>query len=169
MLNPDGVVFGNYRCSQLGCDLNRKWNCANRLLHPSIYYTIQMMKMMRFKVKIQFFVDMHGHNRKMGTFFYGGTYLNYQQDGRTNNALIRILPLLCCQKNKKFLLKNCRFHLDKSKEGTARQTVFQQFNIMHSFTLEASYLGIRDENKKLKQFMVEDYESCGRTLLSIFF
>lgn len=25
MLNPDGVVQGNYRCSLLGCDLNRKW------------------------------------------------------------------------------------------------------------------------------------------------
>ena len=25
MLNPDGVIQGNYRCSLLGCDLNRKW------------------------------------------------------------------------------------------------------------------------------------------------
>jgi murein tripeptide amidase MpaA len=25
MLNPDGVIFGNYRCSLLGCDLNRQW------------------------------------------------------------------------------------------------------------------------------------------------
>ena len=25
MLNPDGVVNGNYRCSLAGCDLNRRW------------------------------------------------------------------------------------------------------------------------------------------------
>jgi len=25
MLNPDGVIHGNYRCSLLGVDLNRKW------------------------------------------------------------------------------------------------------------------------------------------------
>lgn len=25
MLNVDGVVYGNYRCSLLGVDLNRKW------------------------------------------------------------------------------------------------------------------------------------------------
>ena len=25
MLNPDGVVNGNYRCSISGCDLNRQW------------------------------------------------------------------------------------------------------------------------------------------------
>ena len=24
MLNPDGVVYGNYRCSLLGVDLNRR-------------------------------------------------------------------------------------------------------------------------------------------------
>ena len=47
MLNPDGVVFGNYRCSQLGADLNRKWHIANRLLHPNIYYTLEMMSMLK--------------------------------------------------------------------------------------------------------------------------
>ena len=25
MLNPDGVICGNYRCSLAGCDLNRRW------------------------------------------------------------------------------------------------------------------------------------------------
>ena len=25
MLNPDGVIVGNYRCSLSGVDLNRKW------------------------------------------------------------------------------------------------------------------------------------------------
>lgn len=25
MINPDGVVWGNYRCSLSGMDLNRKW------------------------------------------------------------------------------------------------------------------------------------------------
>lgn len=39
MLNPDGVIHGNYRCSLLGCDLNRKWLMPNKFLHPTIYYT----------------------------------------------------------------------------------------------------------------------------------
>lgn len=25
MVNPDGVIHGNYRCSLVGCDLNRRW------------------------------------------------------------------------------------------------------------------------------------------------
>lgn len=42
-------------------------------------------------------------------------------------------------------------------------------NIMHSFTLEASYLGYKNSQGHLIQFSVEDYESCGKTLLGTFF
>ena len=30
MLNPDGVINGNYRCSLAGCDLNRRWKNPSR-------------------------------------------------------------------------------------------------------------------------------------------
>ena len=39
MLNPDGVINGNYRCSLAGCDLNRRWKAPSRVLHPTIYHT----------------------------------------------------------------------------------------------------------------------------------
>ena len=39
MLNPDGVINGNYRCSLAGCDLNRRWKAPSKILHPCIYYT----------------------------------------------------------------------------------------------------------------------------------
>lgn len=39
MLNPDGVINGNSRCSLAGVDLNRCWNEPNKTLHPTIYYT----------------------------------------------------------------------------------------------------------------------------------
>lgn len=32
MLNPDGVVNGNYRCSLAGCDLNRRWKFPSKQL-----------------------------------------------------------------------------------------------------------------------------------------
>ena len=36
MLNPDGVINGNYRCSMAGCDLNRQWhNPSKVILMPS--------------------------------------------------------------------------------------------------------------------------------------
>lgn len=44
MLNPDGVINGNYRCSLAGCDLNRRWKTPSKTLHPTIYYTKKMIK-----------------------------------------------------------------------------------------------------------------------------
>lgn len=36
MLNPDGVIHGNYRCSLIGADLNRRWKSPDRIFHPTI-------------------------------------------------------------------------------------------------------------------------------------
>ena len=30
MMNPDGVINGNYRCSLAGCDLNRRWKAPSK-------------------------------------------------------------------------------------------------------------------------------------------
>jgi len=38
MLNVDGVINGNYRCSLAACDLNRKWKACSKFLHPTIFY-----------------------------------------------------------------------------------------------------------------------------------
>jgi hypothetical protein len=37
MVNPDGVIKGNYRTSYTGNDLNRKWKTASSRLHPEIF------------------------------------------------------------------------------------------------------------------------------------
>lgn len=39
VLNPDGVAYGNYRCSLLGVDLNRRWTTPSKILHPTIFYS----------------------------------------------------------------------------------------------------------------------------------
>ena len=39
MLNVDGVVNGNYRCSLAACDLNRRYHRPSKVLHPPVYYT----------------------------------------------------------------------------------------------------------------------------------
>lgn len=44
MLNPDGVINGNYRCSLAGCDLNRRWKYPSEIIHPTIYYTKKLVK-----------------------------------------------------------------------------------------------------------------------------
>ena len=37
MLNPDGVINGNYRCSLAGVDLNRKWGKPHKYWHPPVF------------------------------------------------------------------------------------------------------------------------------------
>jgi len=44
MLNPDGVVVGNYRTSLSGQDLNRQWIGATLRMFPEIYHTKLMFK-----------------------------------------------------------------------------------------------------------------------------
>lgn len=44
MLNPDGVINGNYRSSLAGCDLNRRWKHPSKVLHPTIYAAKKLVK-----------------------------------------------------------------------------------------------------------------------------
>lgn len=44
MLNPDGVINGNYLCSAAGCDLNRRWKFPSQTIHPEIFHTKKMIK-----------------------------------------------------------------------------------------------------------------------------
>lgn len=37
MVNPDGVVVGNYRCNLAGYDLNRTWMNPSKDFHPCVY------------------------------------------------------------------------------------------------------------------------------------
>jgi len=64
MLNPDGVINGNYRCSLAGCDLNRRWKTPHKQLHPTVYYTKKLIKDMHNERGILLYVDLHGHSRK---------------------------------------------------------------------------------------------------------
>ena len=36
MINVDGVIYGNYRCSLSGIDLNRAWKKPNPALFPEV-------------------------------------------------------------------------------------------------------------------------------------
>ena len=38
MVNPDGVINGNTRCSLAGVDLNRVWIDPSPKLHPTVWH-----------------------------------------------------------------------------------------------------------------------------------
>lgn len=71
LLNPDGVIHGNYRCSLAGCDLNRRWSMPSKELHPEIHYAKNMISNLNKQTRISLFIDCHGHNLKRSVFMYG--------------------------------------------------------------------------------------------------
>ena len=71
MLNPDGVVVGNYRCSLLGSDLNRQWIGSSSKFHPTNYHTKLMMKRTLESRDIFLYCDLHGHSVGRNVFMFG--------------------------------------------------------------------------------------------------
>ncbi len=79
MLNPDGVINGNYRCNLAGVDLNRVWIDPSKKLHPTIFNTkfvfimitkliLKMIKTLKSERELLLFCDIHGHSRKKNIF-----------------------------------------------------------------------------------------------------
>ena len=71
MLNPDGVIIGNYRCSLAASDLNRQWSDTKIGLFPEIFFMKGVLKKTKDNREIELFCDFHGHSRKANMFLYG--------------------------------------------------------------------------------------------------
>lgn len=73
MLNPDGVIIGNYRCSLSSHDLNRQYLSPSVKMFPEINAIKLMMRKTLECRKIELYCDFHGHSRQKDTFVYGCT------------------------------------------------------------------------------------------------
>jgi hypothetical protein len=72
MANVDGVIYGNSRCDISGCDINRKWTKnPNKFLFP-INSSIRKLfqNIIAENYSIDYFIDLHGHSRRLGSFIY---------------------------------------------------------------------------------------------------
>lgn len=138
MLNPDGVIYGNYRCSLLGVDLNRRWKSPSRYLHPTVYYTKRLIQYFSEQHELALYCDMHGHSMKKNVFMYA---CRAEPQDKTANALIRLMPKLLARSNKLFSYPDCHFRLEASKQATARVVIFKELGVLNSYTLEASFYG----------------------------
>eukprot|EP00811_Abedinium_folium_P012297 NODE_213_length_3388_cov_7.278136.p1 GENE.NODE_213_length_3388_cov_7.278136~~NODE_213_length_3388_cov_7.278136.p1 ORF type:complete len:607 (-),score=142.37 NODE_213_length_3388_cov_7.278136:1202-3022(-) len=133
MLNPDGVIQGNYRCGLAGADLNREFLEPHRRLHPTVWHLRERMKGRRVDV----YLDFHGHSKREGIFFYGGKYAGTGTDDR--NAHVQLLPRLCSLASSDFKFSHSVFAVQEAKLTTARLAAFQHLGILHSYTVEASF------------------------------
>nr|CAB3263164.1 uncharacterized protein LOC104265751 [Phallusia mammillata] len=71
MLNPDGVIVGNYRTSLAARDLNRNYRHPRQGTFPTIWHTKQMVDQFNKDHPIILYCDLHGHSRKHMVFMYG--------------------------------------------------------------------------------------------------
>ena len=140
MLNPDGVINGNYRCSLAGCDLNRRWKAPSKVLHPTIYHTKQLIFNFSKERELAVFCDFHGHSRRKNIFMYGCNVPDQPADSR-------LFPFILSAINPFFIYSDSRFGNQKSKESTARVTMFQKLKIPFVYTLEASFAGASKGSK----------------------
>ena len=135
MINPDGVILGNTRCSLAGVDLNRHWQDPNKEQHPVLYQLKQMIRKTQEERDVMLFVDFHGHSRKKNIFMYGNSAKN---DTKFRE---RIFPFMLEKQAEVFSYTDCAFSVQKSKEGTGRVVGWKELGIQNSFTLEASFCG----------------------------
>ena len=71
MLNPDGVMLGNYRTGIMGEDFNRKFNTGKREFLPEIFLLKKLVANCKKQGKVLMFIDLHGHSVLKNSFIYG--------------------------------------------------------------------------------------------------
>jgi hypothetical protein len=73
MLNPDGVVLGNYRTGLSGRDFNREYRNPDKDIFPEVYFFKKLVTEMKlqYKANLFMFLDLHGHSTKKNVFAYG--------------------------------------------------------------------------------------------------
>lgn len=166
MLNPDGVINGNYRCNLAGCDLNRHWKQPSPEQHPTIYAHKNMVQQLCKERNVLLTLDLHGHSQKRNVFIYG-CHAKYWRsiDGANDSPppLLheQIYPYLLSQENESFSFKDCRFRVQKCKAASGRVVCWRECKVMNSYTLEASFCGADQGPCKGMHFNSRDLENMG--------
>ncbi|CAD8048986.1 unnamed protein product [Paramecium sonneborni] len=146
MLNPDGVVVGNYRNGLSGVDLNRQFQETDLTLLPEVKALKCLIEDNQYKL-IGYF-DFHGHQVRKNIFLYGPAI----------NGETRIVPLILQQRLDSFRFKSCEFGIPKFKMGTARAYANQYIESI-CYTIEASFCGY--QKGKNFRFISSDWIESG--------
>ena len=112
MLNPDGVIVGNYRCSLSGRDLNRNYKTVLRESFPTVWNTRGLIKKLLGQKKIVIYCDLHGHSRKKNIFIYGCQ--NKMERNLDTKLFSRVYPMLLSKRCPEvFSFDDCRFKVQR--------------------------------------------------------
>ena len=141
VLNPDGVVRGNFRLDQNGINLNRCYQSPDEALQPTIYAVKLYFEYLSQGVKYYF--DLHAHASKRSCFLFGN-FMEHEKMTETqllaklietNSAYFEFSE--CNFSEKSMTAKDPKDH--HSKEGSGRVSFYKTHGVMHSYTFECSY------------------------------
>lgn len=170
MLNPDGVINGNHRCSLSGEDLNRQWQYPNPELHPTIYHTKSLLQYLAHIQRAPLvFCDYHGHSRKKNVFMYGCSVketvwqssISATSSDLQEDLGYRALPKILSQIAPAFSMASCSFVVERSKESTARVVVWREIGVQRSYTMESTLCGCDQGKYKGLQIGTRELEEMG--------
>uniref|UniRef100_A0A8D0UNS7 tubulin-glutamate carboxypeptidase n=1 Tax=Sus scrofa TaxID=9823 RepID=A0A8D0UNS7_PIG len=170
MLNPDGVINGNHRCSLRGEDLNRQWLSPKAHLQPTIYHTKGLLHYLcSIGRRPMVFCDFHGHSQKKNVFLYGCSIKEtlWQAESTVGTSDLsedvsyRTLPKILDKLAPAFTMSSCSFLVEKSRASTARVVVWREMGVPRSYTMESSYCGCNQGPYQGLQFGTRELEEMG--------
>ena len=161
MINADGVIVGNTRCSMIGRDVNRLFSKPNQKLTPEPYYLRALVKEMQKydKHKVLAYLDVHAHSGRKSIFMYGPYFPLHS----SKYLKIRALPKLVSERTEMFRFFSCKFKLEKYKENCARIAIWRDFNITNCFTIESSQFGFLNRERETIPFssgLLQEFGEC---------
>nr|KAF6399098.1 ATP/GTP binding protein like 1 [Molossus molossus] len=170
MLNPDGVINGNHRCSLRGEDLNRQWLTPSAQLQPTIYHAKGLLYYLNSAGRSPVvFCDFHGHSQKKNVFVYGCSIKEtlWQAEAPVGASTVledvsyRTLPKILDKLAPAFTMSSCSFLVEKSRASTARVVVWREMGVSRSYTMESSYCGCSQGPYQGLQFGTRELEEMG--------
>jgi hypothetical protein len=173
MLNPDGVIRGNFRMNILGKDLNRMWDEPNENICPSIYNTIKMIQKTLDSRDIYFFCDFHGHSNKHNFFLYSCKckYDYLQLDEFTIIPNPQKFKLTFYELVFQFILNkenplldrfSCTNKIIPSKTKTSRAILKTKYNVDFSYCLETSIAAMKTKDGTVIPYTINQYKKIGK-------
>ena len=173
MLNPDGVIRGNFRMNILGKDLNRMWEEPNENICPTIFNTIKMINKTLDSRDIYFFCDFHGHSNKYNFFLYSckSKSDDLQLDEKTiipnpqkfKLTYYELVFQFILNKENSFLDRfSCTNKIAPSKTKTSRAILKKKFNVDFSYCLKTSIAAMKTKEGNIIPFTINQYKKIGK-------
>ncbi|KAJ3260462.1 Cytosolic carboxypeptidase-like protein 5 [Boothiomyces macroporosus] len=161
MLNPDGVVLGHYRGDKYGLNLNRVYVYPSKEQHPTIWATKMYIEYLAETGQVKYYIDLHGHANKAGSFLFGNWLPNIKQQYEQ-----LLFAKYCLINNPLFDFGECDFapkamlpstiqppveqlkdNPEMTKDGTGRVAIYRLTGATHCYTFEANYYGSKLERR----------------------